>query len=665
MKHYVFIIFILILFKHNVYSFSYFDKLNYSIGINSGLNRVENKAQIPLISNSTQCGIFDKGSNYGFNIGFQLLSKNPDYPFFPLLNLFYESRPVYLEQRNDNFEIYDPRLNHYVPLIRNFEYQGNFGYAGFNLGVAYEPFKNIPLGFQILFELSYPFISSNYKKFESIIAPEGLQYPGGVNNRVYESGELPAANLLSSGIAGIFFTFYNKYFLLKPSINYRYDINSLTSEFSWKSSSVKFELTISKEIDFSKEKTPFIPEESNQIEKVLYTERPKESIENRQFIRYFSGIPINILETIITQTYPLLPYIFFDSASTDLKSIYLNNNITSNFNENSLPKNTLGIYYQIFDLIGYRMNKNPQTTLILKGVTDGKELPDNEKRLELAEKRAENVKKYISNKWNIEESRVEVYVQDYPDLPTSDKYDEGFEENRRVEIYSKNFELLQPVIHSRFLEYTSNQKELLFYAGFEDSGLIKNFTIKFNSKDGEFYHYYSDEKTEGEIKIRLNSNLINLIADKVQDSEFMEVILKVELADGSSESITTMVKVNKSKNQFEIGRLNLIVFDFDKDQISETNRLMIDNFVKTSLADSSIVEITGSSDFLGPEKYNKDLSQRRADNTKKYLLDFNKDLDIKKCVGLGSEVLLYDNASPEGRFYCRTVKIEVKSNFVK
>ncbi|TNE35373.1 hypothetical protein EP342_01720, partial [bacterium] len=72
-------------------------------------------------------------------------------------------------------------------------------------------------------------------------------------------------------------------------------------------------------------------------------------------------------------------------------------------------------------------------------------------------------------------------------------------------------------------------------------------------------------------------------------------------------------------------------------------------------------EIVGSTDFLGERNYNNELSQNRANNVAKYINTLLPDVKFKKVIGVGSENPKFDNSTPEGRFYCRTVLIEVKT----
>jgi len=91
------------------------------------------------------------------------------------------------------------------------------------------------------------------------------------------------------------------------------------------------------------------------------------------------------------------------------------------------------------------------------------------------------------------------------------------------------------------------------------------------------------------------------------------------------------------------------------------NKTMIKNFTAKNTLPESEILITGTTDRLGEKDYNRNLSLRRAENVSKLILQFNPDSNIKEIKGLGSSAIYYDNDSPEGRFYSRTVLIEIKT----
>jgi outer membrane protein OmpA-like peptidoglycan-associated protein len=110
-----------------------------------------------------------------------------------------------------------------------------------------------------------------------------------------------------------------------------------------------------------------------------------------------------------------------------------------------------------------------------------------------------------------------------------------------------------------------------------------------------------------------------------------------------------------------LSRLSLIVFDFDQASINKQNERMISQFVKKSLYPASTITITGSTDNLGELKHNQKLSEDRAFHVRDLVLEDKPDSKITSTKGIGPSELLYDNHLPEGRYYCRTVRLEVET----
>lgn len=106
---------------------------------------------------------------------------------------------------------------------------------------------------------------------------------------------------------------------------------------------------------------------------------------------------------------------------------------------------------------------------------------------------------------------------------------------------------------------------------------------------------------------------------------------------------------------YEVEKFSLILFDFDKATIEGGNKKIVD-FIMKRIKPESEINITGYTDRTGDDKYNQQLSERRANSTKQAI----KRNDAK-AIGIGEQKLLYNNDLPEGRFYCRTVEIEVKT----
>src|SRR5690606_37843172 len=101
--------------------------------------------------------------------------------------------------------------------------------------------------------------------------------------------------------------------------------------------------------------------------------------------------PENIpTERRVSETFPLRNYVFFDLGSTKIPARYvlLNKNQVADFKEDQLevlaPKRLSGrssremvVYYNLLNILGDRMNKNPSAAITLvgsseKGPEDGK-----------------------------------------------------------------------------------------------------------------------------------------------------------------------------------------------------------------------------------------------------------------------------------------------------
>jgi OOP family OmpA-OmpF porin len=93
-----------------------------------------------------------------------------------------------------------------------------------------------------------------------------------------------------------------------------------------------------------------------------------------------------------------------------------------------------------------------------------------------------------------------------------------------------------------------------------------------------------------------------------------------------------------------------VEFDFDKATIRsvyDEHLQKVINFLITY--PETMAELEGHTDSIGKDAYNLDLSQRRAENVMKYLIDRGVDPSRVKAVGYGESMPIADNATDEGR----------------
>lgn len=106
------------------------------------------------------------------------------------------------------------------------------------------------------------------------------------------------------------------------------------------------------------------------------------------------------------------------------------------------------------------------------------------------------------------------------------------------------------------------------------------------------------------------------------------------------------------------------LFDFDDSEIKPEGKEALDEIVrKLNLAGAELglIVSTGHTDSIGGVEYNMELSARRAEAVKTYLISKGIDAQDIKTVAMGESQPFADNATAEGRVENRRVEIEVSS----
>jgi outer membrane protein OmpA-like peptidoglycan-associated protein len=120
------------------------------------------------------------------------------------------------------------------------------------------------------------------------------------------------------------------------------------------------------------------------------------------------------------------------------------------------------------------------------------------------------------------------------------------------------------------------------------------------------------------------------------------------------EQLTVQKKRRERLGDKEIDRYNLILFEFNSEELGDRNR-RITEMIRPRIASNATVKITGYTDRIGELSVNLPLSMGRARSAARALGQ-----PLEKATGLG-ETDMYTNDLPEGRFYCRTVSIIVET----
>ena len=235
------------------------------------------------------------------------------------------------------------------------------------------------------------------------------------------------------------------------------------------------------------------------------------------------------------------------------------------------------------------------------------------------------------------------------------------EENRRVEIYSDNPRILEPVLTNDTLRtatppgirFRSNAQAEAGLASWrltagQSGQVLKEFAGTGPLPPTLDWHLEEDQSRVPRIPIPINYQL------EVTDEDGQTYAVPV--ATIPTDQVTITRKRRERIADKEINRYSLILFDFAKSDLNEANRKIID-LIKNRITLDATVSVTGYTDRVGEEAFNQKLSEDRARTVANAL-------GVGKPVGAG-ETMLYNNDLPEGRFYCRTVNVVVETPFVQ
>ncbi len=103
-----------------------------------------------------------------------------------------------------------------------------------------------------------------------------------------------------------------------------------------------------------------------------------------------------------------------------------------------------------------------------------------------------------------------------------------------------------------------------------------------------------------------------------------------------------------------------VLFDFDRAEMRPESKPELDRAMRFILQNPGRrFEISAHTDGMGTEEYNLDLSERRAQAVRKYLVDRGIPADIVSAKGYGESQPIDDNKTPQGRQRNRRVELTV------
>ncbi|HET7152918.1 MAG TPA: OmpA family protein, partial [Candidatus Kapabacteria bacterium] len=384
--------------------------------------------------------------------------------------------------------------------------------------------------------------------------------------------------------------------------------------------------------------------------------------------------PILVEEVHVREAFPMLNYIFFDSLGATIPQRYvqLDSNSAKSFNDRDLPSTTLGVYHSILNITGKRLLENPNSKLTITGCRDEYSEGPN-----VSKARAEAVRDYFVNTWGISPNRMKIVVRGHPATESNPDYPEGRAENRRVELNTdNNGSVFAPVVvvesqretkfeDGRVTKADSNSidfvPDIISGTGVRDWKLSitgDSANVRTYTGSGEAPKSIPwDLKTSGGVPPSVQGHLnYTLTATDITGQTVTSQPHQLEI----NQRMLTRERGEQLDKEHTLEKFSLIVFNYNTKDMSSGNKSAAAEIAK-HISPSSHVTITGYTDQLGSDDYDKDLATSRADNVANIIRKSADIPDSNLTVnGIGKSDL-FPNDTPEGRFFCRTVQVLIEN----
>lgn len=395
-------------------------------------------------------------------------------------------------------------------------------------------------------------------------------------------------------------------------------------------------------------------------------------------VEFLVNAPENIpVERRVRETFPLRNYIFFNKGSTQIPDRYvlLRKDQVKDFKEDQLevftPKTNSGranrqmiVYYNVINILGDRMGKNPNSTIKLVGSSENG--PDDGKEM------SESVKGYLVSVFGIDATRIRTEGRDKPNIPSEQPggilelklLREG---DQRVSVESGSPALLMefqsgPDAPLKPVEIITVQEAPLdSYVTFNVKGgneVLSSWNLELMDEKGKVQNFgpYTQELISIPGKSILGVRPMGDYKVKMTGQTKTGKIIKKETS-------VHMVLWTPPESE-EMMRFS-IIYEFNDSRSIAIYDKYLTEIVIPKIPKGAKLIIHGHTDIIGDAAHNQDLSVARANDVKEI---FRKGLasagrsDVKyEVFGFGENEndSPFENKFPEERFYNRTVIIDI------
>jgi WD40 repeat protein/outer membrane protein OmpA-like peptidoglycan-associated protein len=379
-------------------------------------------------------------------------------------------------------------------------------------------------------------------------------------------------------------------------------------------------------------------------------------------------------------TRPLLNYVFFAEGSAAIPSRYglltqAQSPFFSSKRDEAVLQGGLQAYHQMLNIIGEYLVSHTQATVRLVGCNADAGMEKG--NTALSKKRAEAIRDYWRGTWGIAEKRVKIQVRNKPERPSNNATEDGLAENRRVEIIFDAPDHAGAAFTSILADeafVVSQPERVGFQLGASSEYGIAAWraSLLWNGATLKEWRGTSVPPSRVEWTLAHESSTLGRLQDNAQG--LLTYALWVKDSAGQTTRSERRVMPFAFKRNAPINatnplrsettlqassglvaeRFSLMFFDFDKTTLNTQNARLVER-IKSRLQQSTELAVTGYTDRMGDDEYNRKLSEERAHAVADALKPPTRLTRMVR--GAGELTTLFDNNLPEGRFYCRMVEV--------
>lgn len=356
------------------------------------------------------------------------------------------------------------------------------------------------------------------------------------------------------------------------------------------------------------------------------------------------------------QSMPLLPYVFFDNASSTIPARYSRQGSTGFSTQSLASKNAEDANHALLDIVGQRLREIPTANVTITGTNSNAGQEKN--NVTLSRARAQAIRDYLVTTWGIDAGRVTVDARNLPEIPTNPVTPPGMEENRRAEITSNDARITAPIKLETRETASAGETIVRFETSVQPTGHpFTNWRISLDNNGAAVGTALSGSGTPPAVQTMVVPNAQNLLNQPLR--------YRLEATDATGrtvtdEGMTRIVPATVDRSNLE--RFAMLSFDFDRSDINERARQMLELISESISRDARTVRIDGYTDFTGTEEYNQNLSEARAQSAVTSLRSMTTLPAATNVAGHGETDPKFNNDLPEGRQLNRRVEFTIEKS---